>query len=91
MRHFVFQACTEDLIDMYHQERLNDQLQVEFGPFGTLSVRVYFNHDCVFVEVIRAKNVLPLDNNGELDHHCKAQSCFTTSNYTISNYVCGVT
>jgi hypothetical protein len=49
---------------MYHQERLSDQLQMEFAPFGTLSVRVYFNHDCVFVEIIRAKNVLPLDNNG---------------------------
>jgi hypothetical protein len=38
---------------------------MEYAPFGVLSVRVYFNHDCLFVEIIRAKNVLPLDNNGK--------------------------
>ena len=59
------QTSTDDLIDMYHQERLNNQQLMEFAPFGTLSVRVYSNHDCVFVEIIRAKNVLPLDNNGQ--------------------------
>ena len=30
-------------------------------------MRVYFRNNCLFVEVIRARNVIPLDNNGLSD------------------------
>jgi hypothetical protein len=54
---------------MYYSERLELQQQVSDSGsnsgFGVLFVRVYFNHDCVFVEVIRAKDVIPLDSNGK--------------------------
>ena len=39
----------------------------EVPPYGTLCVRVYFRNNCLFVEVIRARNVIPLDNNGLSD------------------------
>ncbi len=55
-------------MDLYHLELLERTQQLaqqgEGGGFGALSVRVYFNHDCVFVEVIRARDVIPLDSNG---------------------------
>ncbi len=59
------------MIDMYHMELLERtqqlQQQGDGGGFGSLSVRVNFNHDCVFVEVLRARDVIPLDSNGLSD------------------------
>ncbi len=55
-------------MDMYHLELLERtqalQQQGEGSGFGALTVRVYFNHDCVFVEIIKARDVIPLDSNG---------------------------
>lgn len=67
---------TSQLIDLYHQERLNDEQILmhqyhgsngEFPPYGILCIRVYFRNNCLFVEIIRAHNVIPLDNNGLSD------------------------
>lgn len=61
-----FQLSTLSLIDQYHQERLEEQCAMDSTPFGVLSARVYFHHDCLYVEVLRARNVIPLDNNGKI-------------------------
>lgn len=62
---------TERLIDMFYVQRLQEQYQIQNsnGPaqFGVLSVRAYFNHDSLCVEVLRATNVIPLDPNGFSD------------------------
>ena len=66
---------TFQLMDLYHRERLNDQhlmLQQyqaygESPPYGVLCVRVYYRHECLFVEIINARDVIPLDNNGLSD------------------------
>ena len=66
---------TPELIDLYCKERLDDQQSLmhqyhtigEVPPYGTLCVRVYFRNNCLFVEVIRARNVIPLDSNGLSD------------------------
>ena len=62
---------TEHLMDMFYVQRLQEQIQLQNsnGPaqFGTLSVRAYFNHDSLCVEVLRAANVIPLDPNGFSD------------------------
>ena len=66
---FYFQMSTPELIDLYYKERLDDQQSLmhqyhtigEVPPYGTLCVRVYFRNNCLFVEVIRARNVIPLD------------------------------
>ena len=51
---------------MFHTERLQEQERQETTEFGTLSVRVYFHHDSLSVEILSAKNVIPLDPNGEV-------------------------
>lgn len=66
---------TFELMDLYHRERLNDQhlmLQQyqacgDSPPYGILCVRVYFRNECLFVEIINARDVIPLDNNGLSD------------------------
>jgi BAI1-associated protein 3 len=66
---------TFELIDVYHKERQNDQQIMmhqyqtsgEAPQYGVLAVRVYFRNNCLFVEIIRARDVIPLDTNGLSD------------------------
>ncbi len=62
-------------MDMYYMERLEWQQQQspQDFPCGLLSVRVYFNHDSLFVEVLNAKSVLPMDSNGLSDPFVKVE------------------
>ena len=56
---------TEHLISLYYQQRLQEQLATEVTEYGVLSVRAYFNHDSLCVEVLNARDVIPLDPNGK--------------------------
>ncbi|XP_055846829.1 BAI1-associated protein 3 [Episyrphus balteatus] len=59
---------TEKLIDMFYMQRLEEQLMtMPPGPYGMLSVRAYFNHDSLCVEVLHARDIIPLDPNGFSD------------------------
>ncbi|XP_030373043.1 BAI1-associated protein 3 [Scaptodrosophila lebanonensis] len=59
---------TDRLIDMFYMNRLREQLvAVSPGPYGSLAVRAYFNHDSLCVEVLHARDVVPLDPNGFSD------------------------
>lgn len=59
---------TDRLIDMFYLNRLREQLvAVSPGPYGSLAVRAYFNHDSLCVEVLHARDVVPLDPNGFSD------------------------
>ncbi|XP_002012102.3 BAI1-associated protein 3 [Drosophila mojavensis] len=59
---------TERLIDMFYMNRLREQLvAIMPGPYGSLAVRAYFNHDSLCVEVLHARDVVPLDPNGFSD------------------------
>ncbi|XP_046403899.1 BAI1-associated protein 3-like [Ischnura elegans] len=70
-------SSTQQLIDMYHAERLRLQQQImasgsvssetERAEYGTLTVRAYFNHDSLCVEVLSARDIIPLDPNGFSD------------------------
>lgn len=40
------------------------QKNMESREFGSLTVKVYFHHDCLFVEVLHARDVIALDPNG---------------------------
>lgn len=49
-------------------QRLQDQMMVTSpGPYGVLAVRAYFNHDSLCVEVLHARDIIPLDPNGFSD------------------------
>ena len=75
-KHVIFfQLTTDILIDQYHAERLNEcQQLIEDGNcfnanqyYGILTARIYFSNDCLFIEILSARDVVPLDNNGK---HC---------------------
>ncbi|XP_043289714.1 BAI1-associated protein 3 isoform X2 [Venturia canescens] len=55
------------LIDRYYQQRLQDQINTLTAEYGILTVRAYLNHDSLCVEVINARDVIPLDPNGFSD------------------------
>lgn len=59
---------TEKLIDLFYLQRLQEQMMVTSpGPYGVLAVRAYFNHDSLCVEVLHARDIIPLDPNGFSD------------------------
>lgn len=58
---------TEKLVSLFYQQRLVDQMNTESSEYGVLSVRAYFNHDSLCVEVLNARDVIPLDPNGFSD------------------------
>ncbi|XP_043585463.1 BAI1-associated protein 3 isoform X1 [Bombus pyrosoma] len=58
---------TTFLIDRFYRQRLQDQLNTVSSEYGVLTVRAYLNHDSLCVEVINARDVIPLDPNGYSD------------------------
>ncbi|KZS09905.1 putative BAI1-associated protein 3 [Daphnia magna] len=68
----LHKAKTEQLIDLYHIGRLGQQQQLHGSgtidaPYGVLNIRVYFHHDSLSVEILSARDVIPLDPNGLSD------------------------
>lgn len=62
---------TDRLMDMFYIQRLQEQMMLQSNNappnYGVLAVRAYFNHDSLCVEVLHAKDVIPLDPNGFSD------------------------
>ncbi|KMQ96482.1 bai1-associated protein 3-like protein, partial [Lasius niger] len=58
---------TTFLIDRFYYQRLQDQFNTTSYEYGVLTVRAYLNHDSLCVEVINARDVIPLDPNGFSD------------------------
>lgn len=59
---------TDKLMDIFYLQRLQEQMIVTSpGPYGVLAVRAYFNHDSLCVEVLHARDIIPLDPNGFSD------------------------
>ncbi|KAL6435455.1 hypothetical protein ACFW04_005437 [Cataglyphis niger] len=58
---------TTFLIDRFYYQRLQDQYNTTTCEYGVLTVRAYLNHDSLCVEVINARDVIPLDPNGFSD------------------------
>ncbi|KAI5696828.1 hypothetical protein M8J75_000769 [Diaphorina citri] len=62
-----FKSDTEQLIILYYHDRLHEQLNVESTEYGVLNVRVYYHHDSLCIEILNARDVIPLDPNGFSD------------------------
>lgn len=59
---------TERLIDLFYIQRLQEQCTLGApSGYGLLAVRAYFNHDSLCVEILHARDVIPLDPNGFSD------------------------
>ncbi|KAL1518076.1 hypothetical protein ABEB36_001756 [Hypothenemus hampei] len=58
---------TEKLIEIFYGQRLQEQYNTTSSPYGNLAVRAYFNHDSLCVEVLHARDIIPLDPNGFSD------------------------
>lgn len=56
---------TDTLIELYYEDRLMEQQRVNEANYGVLSVRAYYHHDSLCVEVLKARDVIPLDPNGK--------------------------
>lgn len=56
---------TDTLVELYYEDRLMEQQRVAEISYGVLSVRAYYHHDSLCVEVLKAQNVIPLDPNGK--------------------------
>ncbi|KAK9871545.1 hypothetical protein WA026_012922 [Henosepilachna vigintioctopunctata] len=58
---------TEKLIEIFYNQRLEEQLSTTNTRYGVLAVRAYFNHDSLCVEILHARDIIPLDPNGFSD------------------------
>ncbi|XP_044760714.1 BAI1-associated protein 3 [Coccinella septempunctata] len=58
---------TDKLIEKFYNQRLEEQNTITSSPYGVLAVRAYFNHDSLCVEVLHARDIIPLDPNGFSD------------------------
>lgn len=45
-------TSTESLIEIFYNQRLQEQLATSSSSYGILAIRAYFNHDSLCVEVI---------------------------------------
>ncbi|XP_045213590.2 BAI1-associated protein 3-like isoform X3 [Mercenaria mercenaria] len=68
---------TYSLIETFYQEKLDEQRQWTSTEYGALSVRVWYKRDShtMLVEVLSAKDVIPLDANGLSDPYVVVSFC----------------
>lgn len=58
---------TNELIHQVHLERWRDQLELKSSPYGELTVRLQFLNNDLKIEIINARNLIPMDSNGFSD------------------------
>ncbi|XP_064617037.1 BAI1-associated protein 3-like [Liolophura sinensis] len=68
---------TRDLIEKFYMEKLQAQKELEKTDFGVLTVRVSYKFDShtLLVEVVHARDIIPLDANGLSDPFVLIQLC----------------
>ncbi|GAB6032649.1 hypothetical protein CHUAL_011527 [Chamberlinius hualienensis] len=58
---------TNELIRDYFLERLEAQRNIEISKYGTLTVKVYFYLNTLYIEILNARDIIALDQNGFSD------------------------
>ncbi|XP_055332947.1 BAI1-associated protein 3-like [Paramacrobiotus metropolitanus] len=66
---FYYQLSPQELIDSFVLEAVNIQSAMTKTPYGTLTIRIHYEKKSgkVMLEVIHARDVIPMDTNGLSD------------------------
>lgn len=56
---------TAELIHRYHQDRLKEQKDLEETIYGLLTVKACFVNNLLNIQILNARNLRPMDSNGE--------------------------
>lgn len=56
---------TAELIHQYHQERLEEQKEIEEPIYGLVTVKAHFIDNLLNIQILNARNLHCMDSNGE--------------------------
>lgn len=56
---------TAELIHRYHQERLEEQKEIEEPIYGLVTVKAYFIDNSLNIQILNARNLRCMDSNGK--------------------------
>ncbi|KAL6446334.1 hypothetical protein ACFW04_001140 [Cataglyphis niger] len=56
---------TAELIHRYHQERLEEQKEIEEPIYGLVTVKAYFIDNSLNIQILNARNLRCMDSNGD--------------------------
>ncbi|KAL0130108.1 hypothetical protein PUN28_002009 [Cardiocondyla obscurior] len=62
---------TAELIHRYHQERVEEQKEMEEPSYGLVSVKAYFLDNSLNIQILNARNLHCMDSNGKCDSYVK--------------------
>lgn len=56
---------TAELIHRYHQDRLEEQKEMEDAVYGLITVKAHFIDNSLNIQILNARNLHCMDSNGE--------------------------
>lgn len=63
---------TAELVHRYYEERVETQKEMDEAVYGMLTVRAQFTgNNCLNVQILNARNLMPMDSNGEFEFFFK--------------------
>lgn len=73
----LYKKDTLKLITIFYEEKLKQQAEFKSKEYGVLNVRMCYRNETqtMFVEILNAKDVIPLDANGFSDPYVLIQFC----------------
>ncbi|XP_011633432.1 protein unc-13 homolog 4B isoform X2 [Pogonomyrmex barbatus] len=62
---------TAELIHRYHQERMEEQKEIEEPIYGLITVKAFFVDNSLNIQILNARNLRCMDSNGKCDSYVK--------------------